>query len=71
MLKYKINKIAKQTNRTYASAKKRVETLAPVMEGRSKYEKLNKACEMILERIERQRVVFQNVNFGNLYKDIL
>lgn len=71
MLKYKISKIAKATNRSYNSAKKRVEILAPVMKGRTRAEKLDNACEKILEKVARHRVVFCNVNFINLYKDIL
>jgi len=71
MLKYKISKIAKATNRSYRLAKKRVEVLAPVMEGNTRLEKLDNACEKILEKIARQRVVFRNVNFINLYRDIL
>ena len=71
MLRYKISKIAKSTNRSYRSAKRRVLALAPVMEGASARCRVDNACEQILEKIERQRMVFRNVNFSNLYKDLI
>jgi hypothetical protein len=71
MIRYKVSKIAKATNRSNRSAMRRVKILAPVMEGDNSHERLSNACEAILEKIERQSHVFRNVNFRNLYKDII
>lgn len=71
MLKYKISKIAKSTNRSYRSAKRRVEILAPVMIGGNEHQKLSAACDMILDKIEKQSIIFRNVDFRLLYRDII
>lgn len=71
MIRSKISKIAKKTNCRYRVAKKRVENLAPVMEGVNRFQKINAACDKVLENIATQDAVFVNVNFMNLYRDIL
>lgn len=71
MISHKIRRIARETHRSYRMARDRVRVLAPIMKGNTREEKFDAACEAILEKIERQRTVFRNVNFDNLYRDII
>jgi len=71
MIKYKIERIAHLSFRSYKSARKRVLNLAPVMKGRTRIEKIENACDMILVRLKNQQIVFRNVNFYSFYRGII
>lgn len=71
MIRQKLDRISRETNRSYDTSLARAKILAPVMEGITPNERLNNACDMILARLQQQANVFQNVNFKVLYEDIL
>ncbi len=66
MIRFKIHKIARLENTTYSSAKEKVLNLASVMPGKTRHERVDAACEMIFEKIEEKRIIFQNVTFLEL-----
>ena len=71
MIRLKIERIARMSFRSYNVARKRVLNLAPVMPGNTKNEKVDAACEMILRYLDKQQIIFQNVDFYRMYWGVL
>lgn len=71
MIKLKIERISRMNFRSYNSSRKRVLNLAAVMPGETKTERVDEACELILIRLAKREIIFQNVNFYRMYWGVL